>query len=269
MTRHSIVLFALAILGGCKKEESCNPGQVQWGVQLLVDATPSINLDANGDALPTVVRLYQVRGEIVIDNLDFATIWESEDVKALGEEFLAVEELTIYPGRDDQRLLPIESDATHVIATGWFREPLGNTWFGAYEIPLRHPDVVCKKAPESKIYPNPCFYVLLDRSTIMAGATPPAGFESTGNEKCAPLGVVVEESGGKKKKKKKKKKKNGLQDSLKDEGKDRLDGTRPQVPDKPPSEVPTDVPSRPPIDAPTAPQVPDKPPSSVPIGDPR
>lgn len=267
MNRHAIIAVALALLGGCKKEESCNPGQVQWGVQLLVDATPSINLDTNGDALPTVVRLYQVRGEIVIDNFDFATIWESEDIKELGDEFLAVEELTIYPGRDDRRLLPIESDATHVVAAGWFREPLGNTWFGAYEIPLRHPDVVCKKAPESKVYPNPCFYVLLDRSTIMAGATPPAGFETTGNEKCAPLGVVIDEPGDKKKKKKKKKKK-GLEDRLKTEGQDQLDGTRPQVPDKPPSEIPTDVPSKPTIDTPNAPQVPDKP-SSVPIGDPK
>ena len=161
-----------------------------------------INPDANGEALPTVVRLYQIRGEIVLDNLDFATIWESEDPKDLGDGFLAVEELTIYPGQNDKRLVPIESQATHIVATGWFREPLGNTWYASYEIPRRHPDVVCKKAPESKVYPNPCFYALLDRSAVTGGPTPPAGFEIDGTVQCAPLGVVLgDDDGGKKKKK--------------------------------------------------------------------
>lgn len=255
------LLLVLPLCAACKKEESCNPGQVQWGVQLLIDATNMINPDTNGEALPTVVRLYQVRGEIVLDNLDFSTVWESEDVKALGEGFLAVEELTIYPGQNDQRLLPIESDATHIVATGWFREPLGTTWFGSYEIPLRHPDVVCKKAPESRIYPNPCFYVLLDRSAIAGGATPPSGFETSAPTQCAPLGVVVEEGDGKKKKKKKKKKgRPELEDPLRSGAEDRAEDARPQLPDSPPR----DVPSRPTIDTP---QLPDTP--SAPSGDPR
>lgn len=268
-TSSTRLLCALAVVAviGCKKEETCNPGEVEWGVQLLIEASSMINPDANGEALPTVVRLYQIRGEIVLDNLDFATIWQSEDPKDLGDGFLAVEELTIYPGQNDKRLVPIESQATHIVATGWFREPLGNTWYASYEIPRRHPDVVCKKAPESKVYPNPCFYALLDRSAVTGGPTPPAGFQIDGTVQCAPLGVVLgDDDGGKKKKKRKKKKKSGLEDSLKDDAKDRLDGTRPEVPDSPPRELPPrELPPKPDVNVPSRPETP----SAPPIGDPR
>lgn len=270
VTAFTRLLCSLGVVAaiGCKKEETCKPGEVQWGVQLLIEASSMINPDANGEALPTVVRLYQIRGEIVLDNLDFATIWESEDPKDLGDGFLAVEELTIYPGQNDKRLVPIESQATHIVATGWFREPLGNTWYASYEIPRRHPDVVCQKAPESKVYPNPCFYALLDRSAVTGGPTPPAGLEIDGTVQCAPLGVVLgdDHSGKKKKKKKRKKKrkKTGLEDPLKD--KNRVDGTRPEVPESPPRKLPPRVlPRKPHVSAPTRPRTPSVPP----VGDPR
>jgi len=260
----TLVLALLAALAGCKEEESCNPGQVQWGVQLLVEGSSMLNLDANGDSLPTVVRLYQVRGELVLDGLDFQTIWEAEDPEKLGDGFLGVEEMTIYPGQRDERLLPIESSATHIVAAAWFREPLGNTWFSAYEIPLRHPEVVCDKAPEDRVYPNPCYYVLLDRSLVSGGATPPAGFQIDERVKCAPLGVVPGPKKDKKKKKKKRKRDpSDLEDPLKttspNDAKVPTDAPKPEAPR-------TDLPGRPrapDVDVPSKPSAP-----SVP-GDPR
>jgi type VI secretion system VasD/TssJ family lipoprotein len=210
-------LLAIATLAGsgllaCKPDEpTCKPGEVEWGVQLLIEATAMINVDRNGQPLPTVVRLYQVRGELVLDELDFETLWAAEDTKALGEGFVSVEEMTIYPGQRDQRLLPVEPEATHFIAAAWFREPMGNTWFASYEIPRRHPEVVCDRAPENRVYPNPCMYVLLDRSLTSGGPTPPSGFSLVAGVQCAPPGVVpgTAKDDGKKKKKKKRKKSPG------------------------------------------------------------
>lgn len=259
-TARPLVLVALATLACKPKEQSCDPGQIEWGVQLQIQASQLINPDPNGEPLPTVVRFYQVKGELAMDDLDFATLWQSDDPKQLGERFLSAEEMTIFPGQQDQRLLPVEKDATHIIAAAWFREPLGNTWFGTYEIPRRHPEVVCSEAPESHLYPNPCVYVLLDRSLVSGGATPPPGFTVQAGVKCAPLGVVP---GPKDKKKKKKKKgKLGSPDDLLEQNTPKTpDPTKPSLPDTPKPNLPQQpsVPERPPVEAPSRPTMPSAP----------
>lgn len=242
----------------CKpKPPSCQPGEVEWGVQMLIEAGAMINVGRDGQALPTVVRLYQVRGELVLDELDFKTVWAAEDTKALGDGFISVEEMTLYPGQRDQRVLPVESEATHIIAAAWFREPMGNTWFTSYEIPRRHPEVVCDRAPETRVYPNPCLYVLLDRSLTSGGATPPSGFTLVAGVQCAPLGVVpgTAKADGKKKKKRKKRKKPGLPQNpgMQD---------APQAPGMPQTPSTPQAPSVP--QAPTSPQAPSMP--SAPSG---
>ncbi len=265
MTLRPIVLLVLASVACKSGRDSCDPGQVQWGVQLQIQASQLINPDPNGEALPTVVRLYQVKGELAMDDLDFATLWASEDPKSLGERFLSAEEMTIYPGQADQRLLPVEQDATHIIAAAWFREPLGNTWFGTYEIPRRHPEVVCSEAPQTRQYPNPCVYVLLDRSLVSGGATPPSGFNIQAGMKCAPPGVVPGPRDKKKKKGKKKKGELGAPEDLLDENAPKPpDAAKPSLPDTPRPGMPEQpsvprgpaVPEGPPADAPARPSAP-------------
>lgn len=246
----------LALVACRPKEPTCEPGQVEWGVQLLVEATGSINPDRNGNPLPTVVRVFQVRGELVIDDLDFERLWAAPDAKALGEGFASVQELTIYPGQRDRRLLPVEPDATHVVAAAWFREPVGNTWFATYEIPRRHPEVVCDRAPESHLYPNPCLYVLLDRSATSGGATAPPGFQIVPGVQCAPLGVLpgTAKADGKKKKKKKKKKPKGPQLQLPEGVTD--PGGLPSVPQTPSAPSLPSTPSLPSAPQPSVPSTP-------------
>lgn len=188
--------FALAstcllLAGGCKKKApSCKPESVEWGVQLAIQTSRTINLDDEGQSLPTVIRLYQMRGELAAEDVDFRSLWESEKPEDLGENFLTVEELTVRADSNDVRMLPLETDATHIMAAALFREPVGTTWFGTYEIPRRHPEVVCDRAPGTKEYPDPCFFVFLDRNSVGAGPTPPSGYQLDSGLQCAPLGVV-------------------------------------------------------------------------------
>ncbi|MBL4687105.1 MAG: type VI secretion system lipoprotein TssJ [Nannocystaceae bacterium] len=245
------LLACVAVLScaGCKKEPSCKPDSVEWGVRLAFGASPSINLSENGEPLPTSMRVFQVRGETAIDDLDFDALWAAEKASDLGDAFLAVEQLTIYPDQPGTRSLPIETDATHILAAGLFRESVGNTWYTLYEIPLRHPDVVCAKAPTTKIYPDPCFYVYLDRASLSGGPTPPAGFVPDENVECAPLGAVApppEEEG--RRGRRKRRKKPDLDDPL---GTKDLEKDIPKTPDTP------SLPSQP--KAPSGPKVPDKP----------
>jgi len=265
-TRASTPGAALActlLLGtACKIEEtSCRPESVEWSVQLALGASNSINPADDGSALPTSVRLIQLKGDLVADDLDFRALWESEKASDLGESYLAYEELIVYPGQPHLRKLPLEEDATHIVAAGLFREPVGTTWYTVYEIPRKHPNVVCAKAPESKEYPDPCFFVYLDRATMAGGETPPPGLVPDSRLQCAELGVVIEEDGGKKKRRRRRKTDVDLDDPLR--SKDIEDAANkvpdPKVPDPkvPDPKVPDPkLPSKPSAPDPDLPSVP-------------
>lgn len=183
--------FAGSLGSGCKKQPTCDPRTVDWGVQLAVQATTTINPGRDGNALPTVVRFYQIRGELALDGLDFAKLWESEDVESLGEGFLSVMEASVRPGSTEVRDLPLDPEATHVVAAALFREHAGSTWFGTYEIPRRHPEIVCARSPKERLYPDPCFYILLDRNTVRGGSQVPAGYTPNESLDCAPPGETA------------------------------------------------------------------------------
>ncbi|MCA9710051.1 MAG: type VI secretion system lipoprotein TssJ [Myxococcales bacterium] len=189
----AVLVAAFTLLAaGCKKpEKSCEPSSVDWRLQLAMQASKTINPTDSGDSLPTVVRVFQLRGELAIDSLEFEKVWEAEEPSALGENFLSMEEVTMFPDQNEVREVPVEDEATHVVAAGLFRNPASTSWFTSYEIPKQHPEVVCAKAPTDKVYPNPCFYMLLDRNMLDGGATPPAGYQKGKDLQCAPLGVSI------------------------------------------------------------------------------
>ncbi|MEM9461968.1 MAG: type VI secretion system lipoprotein TssJ [Myxococcota bacterium] len=191
----TVVLVALVAMltGACGKKTgpTCKPESVDWRLQLAMQSAKVINPTDEGKSLPTVVRVFQLRGDLAIDGLEFESLWEAEEVEALGESFLSMEEITMFAEQNEVREIPVEDEATHVVAAGLFRKPASTSWFTSYEIPKQHPEVVCAKAPTDKIYPNPCFYMLLDRNVLDGGATPPAGYQTGKDLQCAPLGVTI------------------------------------------------------------------------------
>lgn len=181
----------VAPLAACKQEEpTCQPDSIEWRMQLAIQSSNTINQTDDGESLPTVIRVFQLRGELAIDSLEFDRVWEVEEASELGESFLRMEELTMFPDQGEVRQVPVEDEATHVVAAALVRKPAAKSWFTSYEIPVQHPEVVCAKSPVKKLYPNPCFYIRLDRNVLDGGATPPAGFASDGSLQCAPLGVA-------------------------------------------------------------------------------
>lgn len=261
----AVVGLLAALLGGCKPEEpTCKPDQIKWGLQLALQSGDVINPTDDGQSLPTVVRVFQMRGDIAIEDLDFEALWKVEKADELGESFLSMEELTMFPAKGELRNLPVEPEATHVLAAALFRKPASDTWYTSYELPNNHGDVVCAKAPDSKQYPEPCFYVRLDRNALEGGATPPAGFEVDGSLQCAPLGVVLappEEDDEKKKRKERRKKRRNPEALETDDLQKRLDGAADDVPEVPKTPKTPEVPNP---ELPKAPKVPDVPKPEVP-----
>jgi type VI secretion system VasD/TssJ family lipoprotein len=254
MRRALWILAFCPAIAGCKKEPTCKPESVQWEVRLALGASPLINLNDEGMALPTAVRIYQLRGDMAVEDLDFDTVWTSEKAEDLGEAFLGVEELTVYPDRPEQRSLPLEDGVTHMVATGLFRQPAGNTWYTVYELPRLHPEVVCSKAPDTKVYPDPCFFLYVDRNALAGGPIPPPGFVPDESVKCAPLGVVPEPKGKKKRRRWRDRNKETLEDPLKTKEVEKKVPQTPQTPQPQTPNVPDTLPN-----APQKPSVPPKP----------
>ncbi len=238
------VLAMALVAGGCrKKEPTCEPDSIEWGVSLVVGAGPSLNPNDAGEALPTAVRVFQLRGELAVEDLDFDAVWQAEKADELGEAFLTFEELTMFPDRRDIRTLPVDPEATHMLAAGLFREAAGNGWYSLFELPKRHGEWVCAKEPVTKIFPDPCFYIYLDRNELNGGASPPPGFIPDGVQ-CAPVGPPPAPEPKRRGLRDRKKSKEDLEDPLKSE---EIDGKT--------QELENSVPKSP--EGPKAPQTPD------------
>ena len=257
MWTHTLWPVGLALaLAACKDDQpTCDPGTVEWDVSLVIGAGERINPNEEGDPLPTVVRVYQLRGELAAEGVSAAEMWASEKAEDLGEDFLAVDELTLAPDSGDVRRIPLKEDATHLMAAGLFRETVGSTWYTIYEIPRRHPEAVCARDPVGKNIPDPCFFVYLDRSEVTGGEMPPAGFDAE-NVQCAPLGPPPKPPEKKRRRLRDRKKvEKDLEDPLRSKEIEEKTPKRPSLPSAPETPSAPDLPSK--GDLPSAPQRPD------------
>ncbi len=251
------VLF-LAALGsgsvGCKKKDegpTCDPeAKNKFKVRVLVQPHTDINPDENGEALPTVMRFYQLNSDEAIPTLDFADTWQ-KGKEVFGDSFIAEDERQIFPGKPEQIEIEPDPKAAIIVAVALFREPTGLNWYRVWEVPKFHGDSVCLAERQKKAWPDPCFYVSVERSVVDGGHTPPPGWDKTQTTLACPgpplkVKPPAPETG--KKKKKKKPKKPDLEKAKK--AKAASETQPPETPTAP------EAPSAP--EAPTAPEAPGK-----------
>jgi len=96
-------------------------------LRVSLQASARLNPGERHEALATVVRLYQLKGTGKIANASFDDLLD-HDRDALGEDFLAVQEVTINPGDKLDPPLVRNADATVLGAVALFRQPAGTTW---------------------------------------------------------------------------------------------------------------------------------------------
>jgi type VI secretion system VasD/TssJ family lipoprotein len=198
------------LLPGCKKKDegpSCTPEDKKFKFRVLVQPAGTINPDEQGESLATVIRIYQLSGDVALSTLDFRDAWQ-KGKEAFGDEFLAEEERTIYQGRPETIEIEPDPKATHVVAVAIFREPNGVSWYRTWEVPKYHGDSMCIAERQQKTLPDPCFYLLIDGSTLDGGHNPPPGWDAKlTTVQCPgpPLKIKPPAPESKKEKKKKKK----------------------------------------------------------------
>lgn len=208
----------LLSLGACKpKAPTCQPEAVEYAVHVLVQGTAGQNPDEAGEALPLVVRLFQLGDGTGLEALDFDMMWENP-ADALGSAMVSQDEFTLFPGQTERRDVAADPKTTHLLVMGVFREHIGNTWYRVYEMPKYHGHDSCAAQSKGQALADPCFQVLVDANQIDGGPTSPPGFDlAVFGQSCAPppsKEPPPPPDDGKKKKKKRKKR--GLGKKAKD-----------------------------------------------------
>jgi type VI secretion system VasD/TssJ family lipoprotein len=142
-------------------------------LRINLRASAHLNPSEKGEALATVVRVYQLKGTGKIAVASFDDLLD-HDKDALGEDFVAVQEVTLGPGATVDPPLVRSPEATHVAVVALFRKPSSTTWRMIEKLPAPDPQY-CHPAPASKSAPapkDPTLHVQLDENRIAFQPSP-------------------------------------------------------------------------------------------------
>lgn len=188
----SLGLAASLTLGACKKKkDTCKPEDYAFKeISLYIQANRDLNLDEEGNPLPTVIRIYQLNGDLATRSLDFTELWEDAKT-ALGDEFISEKEIQIYPDSAELIKITPEDGARYILVFAAFQQPVGNTWYRVYPVPDSYGQQACEYKDEDKdpaSLGEPCAYFYLERNQIDGGKDVPPGFDDAKVETvCTPL----------------------------------------------------------------------------------
>jgi type VI secretion system protein VasD len=121
-----VLASAVAMFGACAHPPP-SPCTTPEPIRLSLTASPRLNPGESGESLATTVRIYQLRdtGKLVEATLDRIL---DNDRAVLADDFISVQELTLYPGERATPTMVRGEGATHVAVVGLFRRPNGPSW---------------------------------------------------------------------------------------------------------------------------------------------
>jgi type VI secretion system protein VasD len=138
MARNSLAEAALPVLllatTGCSLFGGSGATPRPAPLEITILASDVLNPDDQGQSLPTVIRVYQLRGTARLENAEADQVYRAPK-EALGEDFLSVEEWTLSPGGTVKRSLDREGAARAIAAVALFRRPTASSWRAFAEIP--------------------------------------------------------------------------------------------------------------------------------------
>jgi type VI secretion system protein VasD len=148
-------LAALALLGlgasalgvvslsGCNNQpaQAPKPCDVQV-VTLNLFAADNINPNERANPRPVVVRLYQLKNDVRMENATYDEIL-LKDKDTLGEDMAKVDELSVFPNDLVQVKFERMKEATVLAGVALFRGPKGNSWKTYYAFPPMPAEASC------------------------------------------------------------------------------------------------------------------------------
>jgi type VI secretion system protein VasD len=137
-----LALVLTAILGGgsgcAHTQEPPPPCTSPEPLRVAIKASARVNLSEKGEALATVVRLYQLKTTAKLAAASFDEVMD-HDHDALGDDFVSVQEVTMNPGERLTPPLARSPDASFLAAVALFREPAGIAWRAFSKLPPPDP----------------------------------------------------------------------------------------------------------------------------------
>jgi len=125
-----------ASLAGCSPAapaQAPKPCDVQV-VTLNVYAADNINPNERGNPRPVVVRLYQLKNDVRMENATYDEIL-LKDKETLGEDFGKVDELEVFPNDLVQVRFERMKEASVLYGVALFHGPKGTSWKTSYAFP--------------------------------------------------------------------------------------------------------------------------------------
>jgi type VI secretion system protein VasD len=103
-------------------------------MNLTLAAAERLNQDDKGQALATVVRIYQLKSATRLEHAEFEDMWlRANDV--LAGDLVKVDEFTLFPNDKLDKPLVLEKDTAFVAAVALVRKPGGVSWRSIYALP--------------------------------------------------------------------------------------------------------------------------------------
>jgi type VI secretion system protein VasD len=126
------LVAATFLLAGCSLLGLAKPSK-PGPVRLQIQAGARLNPDDGGHALPTIVRVYQLRSAAKARTVELTELLR-DPKEALGEDLLTTEELLLSPGQTVERTLTREPEARAVLVAAVVRRPAGVSWRDVIEL---------------------------------------------------------------------------------------------------------------------------------------
>lgn len=119
-----VVVFVLAILlAGCGAPK----------IDVGLSSTANLNLGANDQPLPVVVRIYQLSDKGPFESSNFSEIWKN-DLAVLGDTLLTKNEIVMNPSSQDRVEFERHAQAKYIGVVAVFRNPVEKKWRAIYSL---------------------------------------------------------------------------------------------------------------------------------------
>lgn len=98
-------------------------------LHLDIRTREAVNSNARGEALSTVVRIYQLKDRKTFDTTDYPSLF-ADDSQAIKADMLAEKDVHLRPGGAVMVDMPLEKSAQYVAVAAMFMSPdqVNNTW---------------------------------------------------------------------------------------------------------------------------------------------
>lgn len=133
------------LVSGCAAAEpppvAPKPCDVQI-VTLNIYAADNINPNENGNPRPVVVRLYQLKNDVRMENATYDDIL-LKDKETLQDDLMKVDEVSVFPNDLVQVKFERIKEASVLAGVALFHSPKGTSWKTYYGFPLLPGEAAC------------------------------------------------------------------------------------------------------------------------------